>query len=121
MSAEMTVEEFLEHFGTKGMKWGVRKAGKGIVIGSKGAWKTTKFVGRASKATGKFAVKNPEASAAMAIGTTYVASKLLRSKGSTPISNLGNTAFESRDATGKLIGKMGTMLYPETVRMLSKS
>lgn len=38
-------EEFLEHFGTKGMKWGVRKQQAG------GA---AKSVGRAAKATGRF-------------------------------------------------------------------
>jgi hypothetical protein len=74
----ITEEAYLEHYGKKGMQWGVRRAQAATVAKATGrvAWKGTKAVGRGTKKTAVWAKDNPKAAAAIAIGGYLVVRKL---------------------------------------------
>lgn len=90
MMVEPDVEEFLEHFGVKGMHWGVRNAAKSVGRGTKRAGLA---VGRGAKRTGQFIREHPEfvASAAVSIAAGSIfASKIIRSNRNRKISELAS-------------------------------
>lgn len=69
----MIIEEelYLEHYGKKGMQWGVRTAktaGRGVKTGAQATGRGTK---RAAKATGKFIKDDPKRAAFIGFGLVY--------------------------------------------------
>lgn len=91
----MVIDEeiYLEHFGKKGMKWGVRNAKS---VG--------KSIGRGTKKTYKLAKKHPKATASIAAGTVFVVG-LLTAKGRNKIPGPDYLDFDgpARDVFGKIL------------------
>ncbi|MBA2727658.1 MAG: hypothetical protein H0U49_05745 [Parachlamydiaceae bacterium] len=67
----MVIDEdiYLEHFGVKGMQWGVRKAVSGSVS-------TGKAIGRGTKRTVKYVNRNKKTVAKVAAGAAFAAALL---------------------------------------------
>jgi hypothetical protein len=77
---------YLEHYGVRGMKWGVRRdqaasVGKAVGRASKATGRGTvrgaKAVGRGAAATGRFVKENPYLGARVILGATFVAARLV--------------------------------------------
>lgn len=79
----MIIEEdvYIEHYGVKGMQWGVRKqqaasaaraAGRGGAVAGKAAWRGTKAVGRGTKKTALWVKDHPTETALIGLGAAYV-------------------------------------------------
>lgn len=84
--SEMTFDETLEHFGVKGMKWGVRNDTSGGTSGEKPGWSTKKKVAVGAGA------------AATVIVGAIVAKKVLGSSGAAKVDL--STPFKFKDAGG---------------------
>lgn len=77
----VTEDEYLAHYGVKGMQWGVRKqqaasaartAGRGAAVAGKAAWKGAKAVGRGTEKAAIWTKNHPKQAAAIAAGALYV-------------------------------------------------
>jgi hypothetical protein len=81
-------EDYLEHFGVKGMKWGVRRGQATSVAKTTGkvVWKGTKTVGRGAKRAALWAKKNPKKATTIAVGALIVAKMLTGRYGRTKLS-----------------------------------
>lgn len=70
--------DYLEHYGVKGQKWGVRKqqatnATKAI---GRASWTGAKAIGRGTKKTAIWAKDHPKTASAIVVGAAFVALKL---------------------------------------------
>lgn len=93
------VDAFLEHHGIKGQRWGFQT--KDRSANKRGFTSTEKKV----------------AVGAIAVGASIAAVLMLR-HGAKPMSDLGHTIFEARDSSGNVISKIGSMVNPETLKLL---
>lgn len=90
MIDELEVNDFLEHHGIKGQKWGVRNVAN--VIG-RGAKRSTFAVGRGAKKTGQFVRRHPKGTAtvaaSIAIGAA-LAGRVISVNKTTKIADIAN-------------------------------
>lgn len=84
-----TPEDVLEHFGVKGMQWGVRTARvkEGASRAKTAIQPTARAVGRGAQATGKFAWEHKKGLAMIAAGTVAAAIIIKGSRGGRHISD----------------------------------
>lgn len=105
------IDDYFEHHGVKGMRWGVRSAksvGRGVAA-------TGKAIGRGAKATGKFAWNHKKAAASVIVGITAV-SIIISRRGKLAPSKLPIPTVEQRKATDLLINKHNLDRIDEVTR-----
>jgi len=74
-------EDYLAHYGKKGMKWGVRRAQAASAAKTTGrvAWAGTKAVGRGTKKAAIWSKDHPKEAAAIGVGA-LIAAKMIKGK-----------------------------------------
>lgn len=119
-----------------------KAVGRGTVVTGKVAWKGTKAVGRGTKKAVLWSKDHPKTAAAIVVGSTFVALRLKGKLNKRKMSDLpkkpsfggimselnrhGITTsdvrpvFEARDASGKVVSKMGSAVTAETIRNLNR-
>lgn len=98
----MEVEDFLEHHGIKGQRWGIRRENLDRISRvAKGTGRVAKRValatGRGARGTFRFARNHPKITASIVAGTAFTVAVLSRT-GSTPVSDAKIAPFS---ASGK--------------------
>lgn len=105
-------EVYLEHYGVKGMKWGVRgfKAGiKPLTGASKAAGKlAVKGILKGTKGAAKFSWKHPKTAAVIAVGS-YFAARFVKKKANQKMSEVKNS--EQAQAGKARLDKMANNGY----------
>lgn len=120
-------EVYLEHYGVKGMQWGVRKqqavkvskaVGRGAAATGRVAWKGTKAVGRGVKKTAQWSIEHPKAAAYIASGAA-VAVVILRRKHKVRVRQiqLRNEQFE---ASKQLLKRSHSIRVNDAAQMVDR-
>lgn len=112
----MLIEEgaYLEHWGVRGMRWGVRNKKKETSNKFSNNSRISRIL--KSKETKQVAARMGIA-ALVGLGTTAVVSILVR-RGNTPVKEISRTVFEARDSHGNVISKIGDKVDQKTIRAL---
>lgn len=113
----MDTDDFLEHFGVKGMKWGVRRnrGSNGRVEGSKSSGKR-KFARNLAISTGVGIIIGT--AAGVSIRNVRAANLARNAQAAQKIKNHIDVSMKAWDGSGKLISQVSSTLYPEVARDL---
>ena len=134
--SEVTVDSFLEHYGVKGMKWGVRKSRSELRKAAKDRARTEKFQKkynltekeaqrrqRSAKTAQKNLAKKMAVRAAVGVGATVGAHALARHMGQQSVRNRSVSTLNSNPNSGvkvdlsraqKLVGEFGSRPVPSS-------